>query len=280
MNTALSISLKSLCLLGLLINHASQADPATLNTDKNSLSIPITGSVTQTVTGSDLSHDTHQQLIVTQIAEGVYQHSSFLNVTNFGLVDANGLIVVQNKQAYIIDTPWTDNDTATLLEWIKQQGFTAVASISTHSHQDRAGGIGYLNSQGINTIVSENTQTILAETDKPQAQNIFKGQHYSMHTDLIEVYDMGAGHTKDNLVVWLPKQKILFGGCLIKSLSSNSMGYIAEADMQAWPLTMEKIIQEFPHINQVIPGHGALGDSALLNHTINLIEKYNSQQLQ
>ncbi|GAA0788431.1 beta-lactamase [Shewanella aestuarii] len=263
----------------LLVNHTNQAQTVTPNADIKQLSIPTTGSKSQIATSSNLAREA-EQLLITQIAEGVYQHSSYLNVPNFGMVDANGLVVVQNKLAYIIDTPWTDKDTAKLLDWINQQGFTAVASVSTHSHQDRAGGIGYLNRQGINTIVSETTQQILAKAHKPQAQKIFKDKRYIMQTDLIEVYDMGAGHTQDNLVVWLPKQQILFGGCLIKSLNSTSMGYIAEADMQAWPLTVKKVIQQFPHINQVIPGHGALGDSTLLNHTINLIEKYNSQQLQ
>ncbi|UJF22928.1 subclass B1 metallo-beta-lactamase [Shewanella sp. OMA3-2] len=235
MNNGLKISLTSLCLMSLLISPQNQAHTET---------------VTQTRSGS-----TSQQgeFVIAKIADGVYLHHSYLTVTDFGLVEANGLVVVQDKQAYIIDTPWTDSDTALLLQWITQQGFTPVSSISTHSHQDRAGGIGYLNNHGVQTIVSDRTQDILAVNNKPQASMAFKGSRYTIKSDLIEIYDLGAGHTKDNLVVWLPKQQMLFGGCLIKSLDSKTMGYIGEADMQAWPTTINKISQQFPNINLVIP---------------------------
>ena len=282
MNHGLSTRLKIVSLLGLLVNSASQAHSVAPNTDKNSATIAVSNSAPQTANAKKQSDNATQnnQLAIKQVAEGIYEHKSYLNVTNFGLVEANGLVVVQDNQAYIIDTPWTDKDTAKLLEWITLQGFTAVASISTHSHQDRAGGIGYLNSQGINTIVSETTQLILADSHKSKAQTTFTGKHYSVKADLIEVYDLGAGHTQDNLVVWLPKQKILFGGCLIKSLDSTNMGYTGEADMKAWPLTLNKLQQQFPQVNLVIPGHGASGDMSLVSHTMALIAQYNQQHSQ
>lgn len=263
MNNGLKISLFSACLLSVFVTTSSQAHSTN------------TATVIQT-----RSNSTSQQgeFVISKIADGIYLHHSYLNVTDFGLVEANGLVVVQDKQAYIIDTPWTDSDTALLLEWITQQGFTPVASISTHSHQDRAGGIGYLNNHGVQTIVSDRTQNILAETNKPLASIAFEGNHYTVKSDFIEVYDLGAGHTKDNLVVWLPKQHMLFGGCLIKSLDSNTMGYIGEADMLAWPTTINNVNQQFPNINLVIPGHGASGDTSLLSHTIELIEQYNRTQ--
>jgi glyoxylase-like metal-dependent hydrolase (beta-lactamase superfamily II) len=215
------------------------------------------------------------QLSISKLADGVYLHHSYKNVSNFGLVEANGLVVIKDKQAFIIDTPWTDSDTKKLVDWITQQGFTPAASISTHSHQDRAGGIGYLNRQGITTTVSETTQQILAKNDKPTAKSTFAGMQYILKTDLVEVYDLGAGHTKDNLVVWLPTQQILFGGCLIKSLNSSTLGYTGEADMQQWPLTIAKVQAQFPQVKIVVPGHGKVGDKALLEHTIELLKPKN-----
>jgi glyoxylase-like metal-dependent hydrolase (beta-lactamase superfamily II) len=243
MDNGFKIGLFCACLLSVFVTASSQAH--SINTE----------TVTQT-----RSNSTSQpgEFAISEIADGVYLHHSYLNV--------------------IIDTPWTDSDTALLLEWITKQGFTPVSSISTHSHQDRAGGIGYLNNHGVQTIVSDRTQDILAVTNKPQASMAFEGNSYTAKSDLIEVYDLGAGHTKDNLVVWLPKQQMLFGGCLIKSLGSKTMGYIGEADMQAWPTTINKVNQQFPNINLVIPGHGASGDASLLRHTIDLIEQYNRTQ--
>jgi metallo-beta-lactamase class B len=36
----------------------------------------------------------------------------------------------------------------------------------------------------------------------------------------LQAYYPGAGHTRDNIVVWVPQDKVLFGGCLIKSLEA------------------------------------------------------------
>ncbi|MBV1911614.1 MAG: hypothetical protein KUG78_20145 [Kangiellaceae bacterium] len=51
----------------------------------------------------------------------------------------------------------------------------------------------------------------------------------------------GEGHTIDNLVVWLPQSKLLYGGCLIKSEKSKSLGYVAEASFDLWEGTIDTL---------------------------------------
>ncbi|QIR15377.1 subclass B1 metallo-beta-lactamase [Shewanella aestuarii] len=225
-----------------------------------------------------LEHPHQQgQLEITAIGDGVYLHKSYLNIGSWGLVVANGLVVVDNNQAYIIDTPWTDTDTAQLVSWIKKQGYTLIASISTHSHQDTSGGIGYLNGIGIKTVVSETTQQLLALSGQTTATSTFNTNHYELKTGLIEVDFIGPGHTKDNLVVWLPKQQILFAGCLVKSLDNQSMGYIKESDLTQWPLTLEQLKRQFNQAKILVPGHGTPGDMTLVDHSIKLIKTHNNQ---
>ena len=77
----------------------------------------------------------------------------------------------------------------------------------------------------------------------------------------------GAGHTLDNVVVWLPKANILFGGCFIRSLDSKSLGYTGEADIGQWPSSVDALLAKYPDAKLVVPGHGAIGDLALLRHT-------------
>ncbi|WP_350431530.1 DIM/SIM/IMP family subclass B1 metallo-beta-lactamase [Shewanella sp. H8] len=211
------------------------------------------------------------ELTLSPLVPDVYLHQSYKQVNGFGLVESNGLVVVQDKQAFIIDTPWTDSDTAKLVDWITQQGLTVTATISTHSHQDRTGGIGYLNSQGIATWVSDKTQLLLTANKLSSASHTFRTKQHTLQQQLIEVYYLGAGHTVDNLVVWLPKQQILFGGCLIKSLSSRTLGYTGEADLEQWPLTVAKVQAQFTQAKIVVPGHGKIGDTSLLSHTIDLL---------
>ena len=46
----------------------------------------------------------------------------------------------------------------------------------------------------------------------------------------IEVFFPGAGHTRDNLVVWLPEHRVLFGGCMVKSARGRTPGNLADAE--------------------------------------------------
>ncbi|GGP86351.1 DIM/SIM/IMP family subclass B1 metallo-beta-lactamase [Shewanella ulleungensis] len=213
------------------------------------------------------------QLNISPLVPDVYLHQSYKQVSGFGLVESNGLVVVQDKQAFIIDTPWTDSDTAKLVDWITLQGLTTVASISTHSHEDRAGGVGYLNSKGIATWVSNDTQAILTANRLSTATHTFVDNKHILQPQLIEVYYLGAGHTVDNLVVGLPKQQILFGGCLIKSLNSRTLGYTGEADLKQWPVTVAKVQAQFTEAKMVVPGHGKIGNTSLLSHTIELLSR-------
>jgi metallo-beta-lactamase class B len=81
----------------------------------------------------------------------------------------------------------------------------------------------------------------------------------------------GEGHTKDNVVGYFPSENILFGGCLIKELKATK-GYLGDANIAQWPNTVERIKEQYPNIKIVIPGHGAIGGSELLDYTIKLFQ--------
>ena len=87
---------------------------------------------------------------------------------------------------------------------------------------------------------------------------------------LIQIYYPGPGHTIDNTIVWLKNQKILYAGCLVKELSSSSLGNITEADLDAYPKTLENLINKYKNANLVIPGHGKWGGIELIEHTLDL----------
>ena len=209
-------------------------------------------------------------LQIREITKGVYLHTSFKNVEGYGQVDSNGLIVVDAGQAYIIDTPWSEDDTEVLLSWIAKNGYDAKASISTHSHADRTAGIELLNSQLIPTYASELTKAFLVRDGKPTPTQTFHGNEFSLENGLIEIYYPGAGHTEDNIVVWLPKSKILFGGCIVRSHEWESLGYVGDASIISWADSIENIKAKYYDIGMVVPGHGTVGRPDILDHTIDL----------
>jgi glyoxylase-like metal-dependent hydrolase (beta-lactamase superfamily II) len=212
------------------------------------------------------------KLSIEPLADNVYLHQSFQQVDGFGLVSANGLVVTNEGKAFIVDTPWSENDTKELVNWIKEKGYQLVGSVSTHSHEDRTAGIGWLNAHSIPTFASELTNQILNESEKPLASHPFALPQASFFDGQLEAFYPGGGHALDNVVVWLPKSNILFGGCLVRSLDSTSLGYTGEAVLAEWPTSAAKVLAKYPDVNLVVPGHGKSGDKQLLIHTKALAE--------
>jgi len=89
----------------------------------------------------------------------------------------------------------------------------------------------------------------------------------------IECYYFGAAHSTDNIVVWIPSEKILFAGCMAKEMKATTKGNLADADLKAWPNTIKKVMAKFPSTRIVIPGHGDAGGLELLQHTLDVVNK-------
>ncbi|WP_018416869.1 TTU family subclass B1 metallo-beta-lactamase [Teredinibacter turnerae] len=206
-------------------------------------------------------------LSVEQIEKDVFLHRSYSQVNGFGLVSSNGLVVVENKKAFIVDTPWSEKDTINLVQWIEDRNLVLIGSISTHSHEDRTAGIKWLNAHSIPTYASALTNELLKKDNKEVATKSFEGAELMLADGLIEAFYPGGGHTIDNIVVWLPKSQILFGGCLVRSVDSTGLGYVGEADIKSWSSSVENVLSKYPEIKKVVPGHGKIGGLSLLTHT-------------
>jgi metallo-beta-lactamase class B len=64
----------------------------------------------------------------------------------------------------------------------------------------------------------------------------------------------------------------LFGGCLIKSVGAGK-GNLADAHVEAWPASVEKVKSAYPNAKVVVPGHGKHSDRQLLEYTIQLFKQ-------
>lgn len=212
-------------------------------------------------------------MVIEKIESGVYLHKSFSHVKGFGLVSSNGLVVFIKDEAYIVDTPWSESDTQKLVQWIENKNINLVASLSTHSHEDRTAGIKWLNSQSVTTYASILTNQILSKNGKDLASATIESKNNTFFEGEIETFYPGAGHAIDNIVVWLPKSRILFGGCLVKSLASKTLGYTGDASIGQWSDSVDKAGLKYPNVQFVIPGHGQYGGVELLEHTKELVEK-------
>ncbi|MBN1290826.1 MAG: hypothetical protein JXB48_03225 [Candidatus Latescibacteria bacterium] len=88
----------------------------------------------------------------------------------------------------------------------------------------------------------------------------------------VEIYYPGETHTEDNTVVYFKGKSLLFGGCMVKSMNSQSLGFTGDANLEEWPKSIKKVIERYTGDIIVIPGHGKWGYRNLLIHTLVLCE--------
>jgi metallo-beta-lactamase class B len=209
------------------------------------------------------------------LQDSVYVHVTWHNTDAFGRFPSNGLIVIRKGQALMIDTPMDNDKTERLTNYLKESmSVDLVKLIIGHFHDDCMGGLGYLQSIGIESIANVMTVEKCKEIELPVPSTSFTDSlTFDFNGAQIDCRYFGAGHSFDNITVWIPSEKILFGGCLIKSINSNGLGNLSDAVVDDWDMTVEKVLKEYPEIKTVIPGHGDVGGIELLTHTIELVDK-------
>lgn len=192
----------------------------------------------------------------------------------FGAVTSNGLIVAGSEGVWLIDTPWNDEQTTALLDWIEQEVGAPRGLVATHYHQDRLGGIAEAHRRGLETWGHAETARLAPSGGlEPPSHTFDSHVELSTGSESFEVFYPGGGHTLDNTVVWFPERQLLVGGCLIKSAGSKSAGFVGDAVLDAWPESLAVLGRRYPDARLVIPGHGASGTLDLLAHTAELVAR-------
>jgi len=212
-----------------------------------------------------------ETLVITQVSPNVYQHTSFLQTESFGNVPCNGMIVHNNNETVIFDTPVNDEISEELIQWIQNSLKSKInAIVPTHFHDDCLGGLNTFHKHHIPSIANSKTIEIAKEKKLPVPLKSFTNhEKIAVGNQFAELYFFGEGHTKDNIVAYYPNEKVLFGGCLIKELNAGK-GNLADANEIAWAETATKVKAKFNDAEVVIPGHGTLGNIDLIDYTIKL----------
>jgi len=218
------------------------------------------------LTAPAISQGTFQHIKVSQdidiikISANSYVHISYAQIPGFGRIGSNGFIFTDNREALLFDTPMNDSQTMQLVDWIKDSlKVRIVGFVPNHWHADCMGGLNYLNSIGIPSYANEKTIAIAKTKNLPIPQHGFVDSlvlHLGNQKVISKYY--GPAHTTDNIVTWIPSERILFGGCMVKELKSETLGNIADADLTEWPKTIARVIADYTSANIVIPGMGQL----------------------
>jgi Zn-dependent hydrolases, including glyoxylases len=234
-----------------------------------------------------------EELYIRQIREDVFE------VIHSFPWPANSLIVeMANSDLVLVGTPYTPDAMNDVLSWILARwGKRKIIEINTGYHVDNLGGNSALIEQGIPVYGSDLTIQLLKERGEETRKEILdmlKGEptkrYYRAHTEIpyiapnqlfsitkglrlqfgndeVIVYYPGPSHAPDNVVVYFPSMKVLFGGCMI--LGGDQIGNTLDADLNNWPEAIRKLKQF--EVEIVVPGHGDRIDPGLIDHTIALL---------
>jgi metallo-beta-lactamase class B len=194
-------------------------------------------------------------------------------------VPSNSMYMVTSKGVVLFDTPWDSTQFQPLLDSIKtKHSKEVVMCISTHFHEDRTAGLEYYRRKGIKTYTTERTDKMSLLKNEKRAEYLIQDDTvFTVGQHKFQTYYGGKGHSPDNIVIWFDKEKILYGGCLVKSTEADDLGNLSDADVKAWSFTIKNIQQQFKNPEYVIPGHNDWHSNKSLSRTLDLIQQYDEK---
>lgn len=218
-----------------------------------------------------------ENLEIQRLTKSTYIHRSFLTLDNGMTFPCNGLIYLKNDEAIIFDTPTNNAASTELISFLETKLNSKVSAVViNHFHVDCLGGLKAFHNSGIKSYASKRTiEFALADsTSKPEVPQ--NGFDTLLILDLggsqIENRFLGEAHTRDNIVSYIPGERVLFGGCMIKEIGAGK-GNLADANVDSWSETVRKVKTTYPDVKYVVPGHGKPGNQKLLEYTIEMFLK-------
>ncbi|MBO6522508.1 MAG: subclass B1 metallo-beta-lactamase [Balneolaceae bacterium] len=214
-----------------------------------------------------------EEVELIKINDKLYIHKTLTDSETYGRFYSNGLIYIQNEEALIADTPIDTSHANLIINWLNEQNIVIKAVVVNHHHQDALGSLTAFHRSGIPSYGYTKTYDLSIKDGLiPPSHTFNDSLNISIGNTSATAYYFGEGHTADNIALWIPSEQTLFGGCMIKSLSSGK-GNLEDANTKEWSSTVSQIKKKFPEIRFVIPGHGNYGSTELLDYTIQMFKE-------
>ncbi|HEU0079928.1 MAG TPA: subclass B1 metallo-beta-lactamase [Longimicrobiaceae bacterium] len=205
---------------------------------------------------------------VRRIAPGLWVHTTVGRVDG-SEVPANGMLLEMDGGSLLVDTGWDERQGAVLLDWARSRGRPVKRAVVTHSHRDRTGGAAAMRRAGVPVVGLAATARLAGPAAAVEAVPGLESAPATVEG--AEVFFPGAGHAPDNVVVYFPRQRVLYGGCLVKADTATTVGNVADADVPGWPAVVERVRERYPAARVVVPGHGAVSGPDALRVTRELV---------
>lgn len=214
------------------------------------------------------------KLKITHLTGNFYVFTTY-NTYEGSLIPANGMYFITNKGVVLVDTPWDTTQFQPLLDSINaKHNQHVIMCIATHWHSDKTEGLDYYKQKGIKTYTTRLTDELSKKNNKKRAEFLISNDTlFTIGEFTFETYYPGEGHTTDNIILWFNKEKILYGGCLIKGADAENLGYLGDGNTQAYETTLKNVQKKCPDPKHIIVTHSDWKNINSLNHSIKLAKK-------
>ncbi len=211
-----------------------------------------------------------------RLTENMALYTAFMYF-NSGFVPMNGLIINTKQGLVMVDAPWSRKHTKYVLKKARKMFKKRVKyAILTCGNPERIGGISELHRKKVISLAQRKTAQRMVENGflPPDYRLDFQSDTtlYFGKTSF-EIYFPGAGYSPDNITVYLPNERILFGGGLIKSATSRYLGNTRTANLPEWEKSIQKLYDKYPYVRVVIPAQGRYAGFELIKHSFNLVKR-------
>jgi metallo-beta-lactamase class B len=214
------------------------------------------------------------RLKITPLTGDFYIYTTY-NTYKESRTPAHGMYLVTTDGVVMFDTPWDTTQFQPLLDSIQvKHNKSVIMCFATHWHGDKTAGLEYYRQQGIRTYTTALTDELSKKNNMKRAEFLMTRDttfHVAQYT--FEIYYPGQGHTIDNIVVWFEKERILYGGCLIKGASDRTLGYLGDANTLAYATTLENVQQKCKKPEHIIVAHSDWTNTNSLKHSIKLAKR-------
>ena len=185
-------------------------------------------------------------------------------------VPANGMYLVTDNGVVMFDTPWDTTQFQPLLDSIQvRHNKTVALCFATHWHSDKTAGLEYYRQRGIKTYTTVLTDELSKRNNKKRAEFLMaKDTVFTVGQFSFETYYPGEGHTADNIIIWFKKEKILYGGCLVKGVDAENLGYLGDANVTEYASTLKKVQKKCRKPTFIIIAHSDWKNINSLKHSL------------
>lgn len=183
----------------------------------------------------------------------------------------NSMVYVGRDHVTVIGATWSPVTADILIAEIGKITSKPITEVVLQNHDlDRTGGDASFKRIGAKLIAIQATRDLLAKEGVQQIADTRKfapnypdvpivlpdtivGDDFTLQNGAIRGFWLGASHKPDDIFIWFPNEKVLYGGCALKPFLGNTVG----ADLVEYPKTLTKLKALNLPIETIVAGHGA-----------------------